>query len=78
MQKIIVTGGSGFIGTNFINHQLFNTSNHILNYDKLTYAGIEENHSINEKIKSIHLFVEILSDRKMLKKVFNDFRPNFS
>ena len=75
MQKIIVTGGSGFIGTNFINHQLINTSNQILNYDKLTYAGIKENHSINEKNKKYTFFRGDIVDRKMLNKVFNDFRP---
>ena len=37
--KIMVTGGSGFIGTNFIIEQLKNTDNIILNYDKLTYAS---------------------------------------
>src|ERR1700724_3487236 len=38
--KIFVTGGAGFIGSNFIRHVLHTSSNHgIVNYDKLTYAG---------------------------------------
>ena len=37
--KIMVTGGSGFIGTNFIIEQLEHTGNKVLNYDKLTYAS---------------------------------------
>src|SRR6202171_3010821 len=38
--KILVTGGAGFIGSNFIRHVLQGTNNHaIVNYDKLTYAG---------------------------------------
>ena len=44
MKKIIVTGGSGFIGTNFINHQIKEQNDKILNLDKLTYAGNEKNH----------------------------------
>ena len=38
--KIFVTGGAGFIGSNFIRHVLsLNKGYNIVNYDKLTYAG---------------------------------------
>jgi dTDP-glucose 4,6-dehydratase len=37
--KILVTGGSGFIGSNFIDYILHNTSHDIINVDALTYAG---------------------------------------
>jgi len=38
--KIFVTGGAGFIGSNFIRHVLsLNKGYSIINYDKLTYAG---------------------------------------
>jgi dTDP-glucose 4,6-dehydratase len=38
--RILVTGGAGFIGSNFIRHVLQAKNNHaIVNYDKLTYAG---------------------------------------
>lgn len=38
--KILVTGGAGFIGSNFIRHVLsLNKGFSIVNYDKLTYAG---------------------------------------
>jgi dTDP-glucose 4,6-dehydratase len=38
--KIFVTGGAGFIGSNFIRHVLGLGKGHaIVNYDKLTYAG---------------------------------------
>jgi dTDP-glucose 4,6-dehydratase len=38
--KILVTGGAGFIGSNFIRHALKNVlSCSIINYDKLTYSG---------------------------------------
>ncbi len=40
MSKILVTGGAGFIGSNFIRYWLKNNENdHIINLDKLTYAG---------------------------------------
>jgi dTDP-glucose 4,6-dehydratase len=38
--KILVTGGAGFIGSNFIRHVLQCRTDHlIVNFDKLTYAG---------------------------------------
>ncbi|MDA1316469.1 MAG: dTDP-glucose 4,6-dehydratase [bacterium] len=42
--KLLVTGGAGFIGTNFIHYWLKNhTDDQIVNFDKLTYAGNIEN-----------------------------------
>ena len=38
-KKILVTGGAGFIGGNFVLKQIVETKNEILNFDKLTYAG---------------------------------------
>lgn len=42
--KLLVTGGAGFIGSNFILYWLKNhPDDHIVNFDKLTYAGNLEN-----------------------------------
>ena len=45
MKNILVTGGCGFIGTNFIYYMLSNPDfdGRIINIDKLTYAGNPEN-----------------------------------
>ena len=38
--KILITGGAGFIGSNFIRHILANRNKYsVVNFDKLTYAG---------------------------------------
>ncbi|MBQ3420860.1 MAG: GDP-mannose 4,6-dehydratase, partial [Romboutsia sp.] len=51
MKKILVTGGAGFIGANFIYYMLNKYSNYkIVNLDKLTYASKIEN--LNEASKN--------------------------
>jgi len=39
MNRVLVTGGAGFIGSNFIRHLLNSTNYAVINLDKLTYAG---------------------------------------
>ena len=39
MDKVLVTGGAGFIGSNFVRHVLNETDCKVVNRDKLTYAG---------------------------------------
>jgi dTDP-glucose 4,6-dehydratase len=41
--QVFVTGGAGFIGSNFVRHLLGNTDDHVTVYDALTYAGNLDN-----------------------------------
>ena len=52
MNKIFITGGAGFIGTNFIYHCL-NKNDVVLNYDLLTYAGNLNNSANNFDIIAV-------------------------
>jgi len=39
MTNLLVTGGAGFIGSNFVHHVVAHTDHHVTVLDKLTYAG---------------------------------------
>jgi dTDP-glucose 4,6-dehydratase len=39
MTRLLVTGGAGFIGSNFVHHVVGHTDHHVTVLDKLTYAG---------------------------------------
>jgi len=56
--KLLVCGGAGFIGTNFVKHMLQSHPDYtIINFDKLTYAGNQENLS-DVKNNPNYIFVE--------------------
>ena len=74
--KILVTGGSGFIGSNFINNQIKNTDNEILNFDKLTYASNNDNLSSIESSGKYRFVHGDICDKNTLTKAFNEFLPN--
>ena len=74
--KILVTGGCGFIGSNFIKKQIINNYNTILNYDKLTYAGNKNNLT---KIRNSEYYTFIKGDicnSKLISDTINNFRPD--
>lgn len=77
MENILITGGSGFIGTNFIRHVLTKTDfpGRIINVDKLTYAGNHENlSSIQKEFTEQYAFVKAdICDINILEKVFEDY-----
>src|SRR5262245_51189020 len=43
MKRILVTGGAGFIGSNFVRYLLQHHDYEVVNFDKLTYAGNLDN-----------------------------------
>jgi dTDP-glucose 4,6-dehydratase len=75
--KIIVTGGAGFIGSNFIFHMLkAHPEDHVICLDKLTYAGnLSTLAPILEK-PNFRFVKEDICDRKAVYKLFEEEHPN--
>ena len=74
--SILITGGCGFIGSNYINNLLksdkFNneTFDYIINIDKLDYCSNKDNVNSNDSNK--YIFIEgSICDKELLKKIFN-------
>jgi dTDP-glucose 4,6-dehydratase len=77
--KLLVTGGAGFIGSNFIRYWLNKyPSDSITNFDLLTYAGNLQNLTdVHEKYRDRYSFSQgDIADFQAVEKVFIDFKPD--
>jgi dTDP-glucose 4,6-dehydratase len=75
VSKILITGGAGFIGSNFVRMMLLSSDHEILNLDALTYAGNLENLSDIEKHERYTFVRGDIADPVAMDKVFADHRP---
>ena len=71
--KILVTGGAGFIGSAFIRN---NSTAHILNFDKLTYAGNLENLLPIASNPRYRFLRGDICDTAAVDAAFEDFQPD--
>ena len=72
---ILVTGGAGFIGSNFVLDWLSEESEGVINLDKLTYAGNLSNLEAVRNDKR-HLFVHgDIGDRALVEKLLAEHKP---
>ncbi|SFA85430.1 dTDP-glucose 4,6-dehydratase [Azotobacter beijerinckii] len=72
---IFVTGGAGFIGSNFVLQWCSNTDETVLNLDALTYAGNLANLQSLEQSPQ-HRFVQgDIRDTELLKQLFAEHKP---
>ncbi|MBV7271537.1 dTDP-glucose 4,6-dehydratase [Clostridium sp. PL3] len=78
MKTYLVTGGSGFIGSNFIIYMLNKYNNiKIINLDKLTYAGNLENLKTIENYPN-YIFVQAdICDRYAVENLFEEFNIDY-
>jgi dTDP-glucose 4,6-dehydratase len=74
--KIIITGGAGFIGSAVIRHILKNTTDLVVNVDKLTYAGnLESLAEVGNHTRYTFEKVDICN-RNELDRVFREYQPD--
>jgi dTDP-glucose 4,6-dehydratase len=72
---ILVTGGAGFIGSNFILHQMECDSAAIANLDKLTYAGNLRNLEAISQERRYEFVHGDIADRGLMRSVLNRRKP---
>jgi dTDP-glucose 4,6-dehydratase len=75
MQVVLITGGAGFIGSNFIPYFLENNKAYkVVNLDLLTYAGDLSNVSEIQE-NSRHTFIHgDICDKKLVENLFNKYQ----
>ena len=64
MKKVIVTGGSGFIGSNLVNF-LIRKKYFVINIDKLTYSSNRYDEKARQKKFYRHYKVDINNQKKL-------------
>lgn len=76
MNTILVTGGSGFIGSNFILKARRERWAKIINFDKLTYAGNPWN-LVSLNSDNDYLFVKgDINNQKLVQEILNQYQPD--
>ena len=77
MKNILVTGGAGFIGSNFIHYMLQKHDYKVVNLDALTYAGNLENlKAVKENPKHIFIHGDIC-DANLVTELFGKYDFNY-
>jgi dTDP-glucose 4,6-dehydratase len=72
---IFVTGGAGFIGSNFVLDWMRQHDEPIVNLDKLTYAGNQQNLQALDG-DSRHVFVRAdIGDKDLVARLFDQYKP---
>ncbi len=75
MTTLLVTGGAGFIGSNFVRHVLGNSGFRVINVDLLTYAGNLE--SLAGLPEERHVFVQgDICDGSLVRRLLNEHQPD--
>ena len=72
---ILVTGGAGFIGSNFVLEWLAHSDESLVNLDLLTYAGNLENLASTQGDTRHHFVKGDIGDRALVSQLLNQYQP---
>jgi dTDP-glucose 4,6-dehydratase len=75
LSPILVTGGAGFIGSNFVLDWLALVGTPVVNLDKLTYAGNLQNLSSIERHSAYHFELGDICDAPLLERLLDRYQP---
>jgi dTDP-glucose 4,6-dehydratase len=74
--RILVTGGAGFIGSALVRHLIANSGHHVLNVDKLTYAGDLRSLGAADSSPRYRFIEADVCDAAEMREALHRFRPN--
>ena len=73
--KLLITGGAGFIGSNFILNRI-EKGDQVVNLDKLTYSGNLNNLVSVQKRENYSFVRGDIGDKSLVRKIFSECRPD--
>ncbi len=76
MNSILVTGGAGFIGSNFVRYLMARTDSNVIVLDKLTYAGIRANLAEFDADKRFQFVEGDIADHGIVDDLFSRYQPD--
>ena len=77
MKKLFITGGCGFIGSNFIISEIKKGDRTILNYDLLTYSGNKDNLKAISKNEDYSFIEGDICNYDALFNAISNFKPDY-
>ncbi|MDS3859804.1 dTDP-glucose 4,6-dehydratase [Thermosynechococcaceae cyanobacterium BACA0444] len=76
MNQLLVTGGGGFIGSNFVFLTQLNSNTATINLDKLTYASHPHTLQALSQIPNYHFIRGDIDDQNLVTRLLQDYQPD--
>jgi len=76
IERVIVTGGAGFVGSAVVRFLLTDTACRVLNLDKLTYAANQVSVDAMQRMPRYTFVHGDINDRSLLRRLYAEFKPD--